>query len=140
MARLSRPPARLSAPPRPIGYPDRAAAERARDRRRAVENEARRLYNTKAWKVLRKEIIARDGGRCRQTGVLLVGAVNAPNSPVVDHIEPHRGNPALFWDPDNLQTVAKSWHDSDKQRTERRRERDGRDRPGGGAAGGGSDR
>ena len=30
---------------------------------------------------------------------------------VVDHIQPHRGDPALFWDRDNLQTLCKPCHD-----------------------------
>ena len=30
---------------------------------------------------------------------------------VVDHIKPHRGDPKLFWDPDNWQTLCKRCHD-----------------------------
>ena len=30
---------------------------------------------------------------------------------VVDHIVPHRGDPKLFWDPDNWQTLCKRCHD-----------------------------
>lgn len=30
---------------------------------------------------------------------------------VVDHIIPHRGDPALFWDRDNWQALCKSCHD-----------------------------
>lgn len=56
---------------------------------------------------------------CQQTGVALVGRHPKPNSPVVDHITPHRGDPELFWDEANLQAVAKGWHDSEKQRQER---------------------
>lgn len=37
---------------------------------------------------------------------------------VVDHIKPHRGDEALFFDPDNLQSLCKSCHDSTKQRME----------------------
>ncbi len=121
MARLSRPPALLAAAPRLIGYADKAAAERDRDRRRMAENAARRLYNTARWRALRLEVLDRDGWLCRQTGVLLVPGRVADHSAVVDHIEPHRGNLALFWDPANLQSVAKSWHDSDKNRQDRRR-------------------
>lgn len=38
---------------------------------------------------------------------------------VADHIEPHRGDPILFWDPDNLQSLCETHHNSDKQRIER---------------------
>ena len=38
---------------------------------------------------------------------------------VVDHIKEHKGNPALFWDEGNLQSLCKRHHDSDKQRLER---------------------
>lgn len=37
---------------------------------------------------------------------------------VVDHIKPHRGDPELFWDPDNLQSLCKPHHDSTKRRIE----------------------
>lgn len=38
---------------------------------------------------------------------------------VVDHIKPHEGDKALFWDRDNWQALCKRCHDSDKQRMER---------------------
>lgn len=34
---------------------------------------------------------------------------------VVDHIKKHNGDPVLFWDPDNLQSLCKHHHDSAKQ-------------------------
>ncbi len=37
---------------------------------------------------------------------------------VVDHITPHRGDQALFWDYDNWQSLCKQCHDADKQREE----------------------
>lgn len=30
---------------------------------------------------------------------------------VVDHIIPHKGNPELFWNPDNWQSMCKACHD-----------------------------
>lgn len=119
MARLTRPPATLAAAPVAVGFSDRAAAQRARDQARRQTNEARRLYNTARWRALRLVILERDSWTCRQTGALLIGRAPAPNSPVVDHIRPHRGDLALFWDPDNLQAVAKGWHDTEKQRQEK---------------------
>ena len=38
---------------------------------------------------------------------------------VVDHIKPHRGDMALFWDRDNWQALCKLCHDSTKQRMEK---------------------
>ena len=38
---------------------------------------------------------------------------------VVDHIIPHRGDQALFWDTGNWQSLCKLCHDSHKQRLEK---------------------
>jgi 5-methylcytosine-specific restriction endonuclease McrA len=38
---------------------------------------------------------------------------------VVDHITPHKGDAALFWDPANWQPLCKRCHDSTKQRLEK---------------------
>jgi 5-methylcytosine-specific restriction enzyme A len=38
---------------------------------------------------------------------------------VVDHRQPHRGDTRLFFDPNNLQSLCKPHHDSNKQREER---------------------
>ena len=38
---------------------------------------------------------------------------------IVDHIKPHRGDNALFWDRENWQSLCKSCHDSIKQAAER---------------------
>lgn len=37
---------------------------------------------------------------------------------VVDHVTPHRGDMALFWDPNNWQSLCKPCHDSWKQSQE----------------------
>lgn len=129
MAGLKTPPALLSAPPRAVGYATRADAERARDRARAAaaEESLRRLYSTARWRHpetgMRARILTRDGWQCRMCSVSLNGPVNAPNSPVVDHVEPHRGNLVLFWAEDNLQALCKQCHDTTKQAQERRQAR-----------------
>ncbi|MFG6535545.1 HNH endonuclease [Sulfitobacter sp. 1A16787] len=107
----------------------REDAQRARDRQRA-KDAARKLYQTQAWRDLRLEVLERDGWQCQQTGVYLVEGRTLPHSAVVDHIVPHRGDPALFWDRENLQSVAKSWHDKTKQAEEKQAAR-GQVRPGG---------
>lgn len=80
----------------------------------------RQWYKSARWQRLRHQVLVRDTYTCRQTGVILAGKANAPDSPVVDHIKQHNGDPALFWDPANLQAVSKVWHDSEKQALERR--------------------
>ena len=107
--RLGRQPARLAVP----------ITEAERSQQRAAIMPGRALYNTKRWKQLRLEALRRDGFICRQTGVRLTGKAPAPNSPIVDHIRPHRGDEALFFDLENLQSVSKAWHDSEKQRQEK---------------------
>lgn len=81
--------------------------------------EWRRWYKTARWQKLRFEVLTRDLWICKKTGVLLVGKYPADDSAVVDHITPHRGDPVLFWDPANLQSLSKAYHDSVKQRQER---------------------
>lgn len=93
--------------------------EQTRDQRRRADSPWRAWYNTARWQALRQVVIRRDRWTCQQTGALCVGRANAANAPVVDHIVPHRGDPALFWDLRNLQLVAKSWHDTVKQAQER---------------------
>lgn len=43
---------------------------------------------------------------------------------VVDHIKPHGGDDALFWDINNWQPLCKHCHDSEKQRSERQQRMD----------------
>jgi 5-methylcytosine-specific restriction protein A len=38
---------------------------------------------------------------------------------VVDHIQPHKGDPVLFWSQANWQTLCSTHHSSDKQMLER---------------------
>ena len=38
---------------------------------------------------------------------------------VADHIEPHKGDPRLFWNPRNLQSMAQHCHDKYKASQER---------------------
>lgn len=104
---------------KPLLSTSRAEANRAYDQRRAENNEYRRWYDLKRWKDLREHILVRDLYTCQATGAMLTGKHPAADSPVVDHIKPHRGDPDLFWDPNNLRAVAKHWHDSVKQAMEK---------------------
>lgn len=93
--------------------------ERARHHERDRMLEHRAWYKTERWRKLRLTILQRDLYTCQKTGVLCIGKHPAGNSPVVDHIRPHRGDERLFWDESNLQCVSKNYHDSQKQREER---------------------
>lgn len=93
-----------------------------RDTRYSPDATVRSWYKSKRWELLRQQVLVRDLYTCQRTGVLLTGKAPAPDSPVVDHIVPHRGREDLFWDISNLQAVAKSYHDSVKQSAERRGE------------------
>lgn len=93
--------------------------EQDRSRQRDASQPWRAWYKTARWQKLRLDVLSRDGWTCQKTGVALVGKYPAPNSPVVDHIIPHRGDPDLFWDQANLQAVSKQYHDSEKQRLEK---------------------
>lgn len=48
---------------------------------------------------------------CKQSGIVKVAEV-------VDHIVPHKGDQALFWDTENWQPLCKQCHDSHKRRAE----------------------
>lgn len=114
MARLTTPAPRLStlSARLPVDQPKRI--ERERD----AAAPWREWYKTARWQKLRRRILKRDLYTCQQTGVLLIGKHPEPNSPIVDHIKPHRGDPALFWDESNLQALSKAYHDSIKQAEE----------------------
>ncbi|WP_428414512.1 HNH endonuclease [Pararhizobium sp.] len=122
MARLTRLPSRLTAlPPRLGAAPaaTRKEAEAIRLRERDKDKPWRKWYYTQRWKDLRKAVLERDAYTCRRTGIICVGKHPSPNSPVADHIVAHNGDPELFWDINNVQTVSKGYHDTQKQSQER---------------------
>lgn len=115
MGRLSQAPARLGfAPRRLANAPDQAQGPEP------VQHSApwKAWYKTKRWRDLRQLVLLRDAYTCQRTGRVCGGKYPAPDSPVVNHKRPHRGNATLFWDPDNLETVTKAEHDSGIQAEE----------------------
>lgn len=78
----------------------------------------RQWYKTARWQKLKLLVHERDAYVCQRTGVICDGAYPADDSPVADHKTAHRGDPLLFWDPDNIETVTKGYHDAEKQRLE----------------------
>ena len=100
---------RLAALAPRIGFApgDAKAQDRARDNAHAY----RAWYRTPRWKALRLKVFVRDGYTCQRSGDLCLGKYPAPDSPVANHKKPHRGDPALFWDENNIETVTKAVHD-----------------------------
>jgi 5-methylcytosine-specific restriction enzyme A len=77
----------------------------------------RAWYSTAKWQRLRWSILVRDLFTCQRPGC---GRIEADTSQLVaDHIDPHRGDEAKFWDPLNLQCLCKRCHDTVKQAEER---------------------
>jgi 5-methylcytosine-specific restriction protein A len=106
-----------------LGYAEGDA--KAADKSRNQLAPWRAWYRTARWQKLRHQVFVRDAYKCQRTGVLAIGKYPAPNSPVANHIRPHKGDPALFWDPDNIETITKAVHDSIVQAEERKAERNG---------------
>lgn len=100
---------------RPRGQRSRPEQKREHDRVRDAA-EQRGWYKTARWQRLKMEVHVRDAFICQVTGVLCKGRHPADDSPVADHrIEPN-GDPDLFWSIDNIRTVSKAYHDSERQR------------------------
>lgn len=74
----------------------------------------RRLYKLAAWGRLRLSQLEAEP-LCRFCAAK--GRTTAAT--VADHVIPHRGDRALFFDPSNLQSLCTPCHDRDKQRLER---------------------
>lgn len=115
MARLKTLPCTLSSLPPALGYVDAAAQSTGTNRK--LFSPWRKWYATTRWRKLRMKIFARDLFTCQWPGC---GHTTADTTQLVaDHKIPHRGDEALFWDEDNLQTLCKPHHDGAKQREER---------------------
>jgi len=79
--------------------PDHALQkERTRSNR-----DVRKWYYTERWKELRRQVMLEQHHICAECGHLEV-------SLDVDHIEPHRGDPAKFWDRANLRGLCHACH------------------------------
>jgi len=64
------------------------------------------MYANRQWRELRKQVLL-DQITCEICG---------NEASEVDHIQPHRGDQALFWDRNNLQCLCKSCHSSKTMR------------------------
>lgn len=130
---------RLAPAARRLAQPD---TRRDYDKKRDAENEARGWYKLQAWHRARWHALFRAALTCakcgRQEGDMAVlravwgdlpeatrrplfnAALGKGNRDwVADHIRPHRGDAALFWDDGNLQCLCTGCHSSAKQKEER---------------------
>lgn len=95
---------------RPAHQPARAEQEREYDARRGSATE--RGYDAR-WRKARLVHLAEYPlcVMCQARGEIRAATV-------VDHIVPHRGDPVLFWDPSNWQSLCQPDHDRHKQALE----------------------
>jgi 5-methylcytosine-specific restriction endonuclease McrA len=89
-------------------------AEASRSRYRDAKAEWRAWYKTARWQKLRWSVLVRDCFTCQLCGRLEGNTAQL----VCDHIEPHRGDEARFWN-GPFQTLCKPCHDGDKQASEK---------------------
>lgn len=115
MARLSHLSSRVSFAPDRRSFPADAAKGPALSQH---SSPWKAWYKTARWRRLREQVLIRDAYTCQRTGQVLAGKHPAPDSPVVNHKRPHRGDERLFWSIDNLETVSKAVHDSTIQAEE----------------------
>ena len=73
-------------------------------------NKKKRLYDSVRWRRLRNMVLNEEP-LCR-----LCSTINRITpSKIADHIIPHRDNPDLFWDRDNLQALCPTCHSGIKR-------------------------
>ena len=78
--------------------------DHAREKERTRYNrDVRKWYYTERWKRLRNQVLLEQYHRCATCG-------HTELSLDIDHIQPHQGNPALFWNRANLQGLCPSCH------------------------------
>ncbi len=84
------------------------------DQRSAEAAQYRRMYKTARWSKLRQRHLDMS-----PLCVYCLRQDEVEPATVVDHIQPHKGDEALFWSPDNLQSLCGPCHDRVKPREER---------------------
>lgn len=75
----------------------------------------RAWYGLERWQRLRMQVLTESLFTCAMCGRL----EGDTSQLVADHIIPHRGDPARFWDRTNIQCICAHCHNSVKQREER---------------------
>lgn len=80
----------------------------AHSTKRIVRDPAiKKLYNSPQWRSMRAAQLANHPwcSHCEERGALVMATE-------VDHKKPHHGDPVLFFDPDNLDSLCKPHHSS----------------------------
>ena len=106
---------------RPTGYNPNAAKDYAKqlDQRRGTASE--RGYNS-VWRSFRNRFL-KEHPLC----AYCMREDRVTTATVVDHIVPHRGDPALFWQQGNHQSLCQSCHSKVKQREEQKQAKDAKE-------------
>ena len=105
-SRLGKPQSRLR-----VGFED----DVARDADRRSRQMWRAWYASSEWRRLSWSVRLAAAFTCA-----LCGRVEGRSGQTVaDHVQPHRGDRAKFFDPANLQCLCKACHDAVKQRQDR---------------------
>lgn len=93
-------------------------------RRSAEAQQYRKLYADPRWcgaHGIRRQAFIRDLYTCQRCGcIVLEGNRHHPRAAVANHKKSHKGDPTLFFDLDNVETVCKQDHDTRIQREEAR--------------------
>jgi 5-methylcytosine-specific restriction enzyme A len=90
---------------RPAGAPSKQEQRRAFDKRRQASQDYRKWYCLKKWRDIRDYLLRRNPlcPECSARGLVVPGTD-------IDHIIPHKGDKALFWDCKNLQVLCHECH------------------------------
>ena len=84
------------------------------DYRSEEAKEYRKLYKTARWQRMRDAQLSEQPLCC-----MCLALEEVTPATIVDHIKSHKGDLALFYDPNNLQSLCKPHHDGAKQRIDR---------------------
>lgn len=87
----------------------------SKDQRSAAAAQYRQWYKTKEWQAIRRQRFAMEP-HCR----FCAEAGRTIRALSCDHVIPHKGNAALFFDLNNTASLCGPCHDSVKQKMERR--------------------
>lgn len=110
------PSARLGPAPVSRFGPASHTTEAGRSRYRREVQPWRKWYDEPEWRQMARACKVAAHFTCQWPGC---GRVCGKGEAIADHIKPHRGDRALFFDATNLQCLCKACHDSKKQAAER---------------------
>jgi 5-methylcytosine-specific restriction protein A len=109
------PSARLGPAPASRFGPAPFTNEADRSRHRREVNPWRKWYDEPEWRRMAWACKVKASFICAMCGTIAAAKGDA----IADHVTPHRGDRALFFDETNLQCLCKACHDGRKQAEER---------------------